>query len=106
MFKPLADPEFFAEVRVDPECGTITRPNGVDMAPEPLYAEARRHPVAQPASAPDGRRGGAYGDGQPDGGLVAGVPAPTRSRRHSSRETSCSRWPRSSRAWATAANSS
>jgi len=43
VFKPLADPAFFAQVRVDPECGTITWPNGVDMAPEPLYAEARVH---------------------------------------------------------------
>jgi hypothetical protein len=29
-------------VRVDPEAGTIAWPNEVDMAPEPLYAEARR----------------------------------------------------------------
>lgn len=43
VFKPLADPAFFAQVRVDPECGTITWPNGVDMAPEPLYAKARVH---------------------------------------------------------------
>jgi hypothetical protein len=46
---PLTDPSFFAQVRVDPECGTIAWPNGVDFAPEPLYAEARRHPA--PASA-------------------------------------------------------
>jgi len=43
VFEPLADPAFFAQVRVDPECGTIAWPNGVDMAPEPLYAEARAH---------------------------------------------------------------
>lgn len=39
---PLADPAFFAQVRVDPEAGTIAWPNGVDFAPEPLYEEARR----------------------------------------------------------------
>ena len=43
VFEPLADPEFFARVFVGSGSGTIPRPNGVDMAPEPLYAEARRH---------------------------------------------------------------
>ena len=43
VFEPLADQAFFAQVRVDPELGTIVWPNGVDMAPEPLYAEARRN---------------------------------------------------------------
>jgi hypothetical protein len=32
---------FFARVEVDLEAGTIGWPNGVDLAPEPLYAEAR-----------------------------------------------------------------
>ena len=45
VFEPLADPGYFAQVRVDPEAGTVVWPNGADMAPEPLYAEARRHPV-------------------------------------------------------------
>ncbi len=47
VFEPLADPAFFAQVRVALEAGTITWPNGVDMAPEPLYAEARLHGVTQ-----------------------------------------------------------
>lgn len=38
---PLGDPEFFARVSVDRDAGTIAWPNGVDLAPEPLYAEAR-----------------------------------------------------------------
>lgn len=41
VFEPLRDPAYFARVTVDPEAGTITWPNGVDMAPEPLYAEAQ-----------------------------------------------------------------
>ena len=47
---PLTNPLFFAQVRVDPECGTIAWPNGVDFAPEPLYAEARRHPAPESVS--------------------------------------------------------
>jgi Protein of unknown function (DUF2442) len=45
VFEPLRDPSYFARVELDPEGGTIAWPDGVDMAPEPLYAEARRHPV-------------------------------------------------------------
>lgn len=41
VFEPLRDPTYFARVAVDPESGTIAWPNGIDMAPEPLYAEAR-----------------------------------------------------------------
>lgn len=42
---PLDDPAYFARVRVDPESGTIAWPDGVDLAPEPLYEEARRNRV-------------------------------------------------------------
>jgi len=49
VFTPLADPAYFAQVRVDAQAGTITWPNGVDMAPEPLYQEACRRRIA-PAS--------------------------------------------------------
>jgi hypothetical protein len=51
VFEPLGDPAYFARVRVDPEAGTITWPNGVDMAPEPLYEQARRNPVARVSGA-------------------------------------------------------
>ncbi len=47
----LGDPAYFARVRVDKEAGTIAWPNGVDMAPEPLYEEARRNHPASPSSA-------------------------------------------------------
>lgn len=50
VLEPLRDPEFFLDVRVDPESGTVAWPNGVDLAPEPLHEEARRNP-AEPASA-------------------------------------------------------
>src|SRR4029453_17303829 len=41
VFEPLRDPAYFAQVRVDPELGTIAWPNGADMAPETLYEAAR-----------------------------------------------------------------
>lgn len=43
VFEPLRDPAYFAQVTVDTEGGTITWPNGADMAPEPLYAEAHQN---------------------------------------------------------------
>jgi hypothetical protein len=49
VFEPLCDPDYFARVQVDAAAGTITWPDGLDMAPEPLYDEARRHRVAPPA---------------------------------------------------------
>lgn len=49
VFEPLRDPAFFAQVSVDPQWGTVVWPGGLDMAPEPLYDEARRNAVAAPA---------------------------------------------------------
>jgi hypothetical protein len=51
VFEPLRDPAYFARVEVDPEAGTINWPDGLDMAPEPLYAEARRHPAQRATAA-------------------------------------------------------
>jgi hypothetical protein len=45
VLEPLSDPAFFAQVRVDPEAGTITWPGDLDMAPEPLYQQALAHPL-------------------------------------------------------------
>lgn len=46
VFRPIYDdPKLFAQVRVDPELGTIVWPNDADMAPEVLhhdYAPANR----------------------------------------------------------------
>jgi hypothetical protein len=45
VFEPLRDPSYFARVDIDAEAGTIAWPDGLDLALEPLYAEARRHSV-------------------------------------------------------------
>jgi hypothetical protein len=37
VFEPLRDPTFFAQVELDPELGTISWPNGADVAPETLH---------------------------------------------------------------------
>jgi len=41
---PLNDSDYFAQVRVDQEAGTIAWPDGIDLAPEPLYEQAKAHP--------------------------------------------------------------
>lgn len=45
VLEPLNDPAYFALVKVDPEAGTIVWPDGLDLAPEPLYERARAHPL-------------------------------------------------------------
>lgn len=37
VFQPLRDPDYFAQVVVDDELGTIVWPNGADLSPEFLY---------------------------------------------------------------------
>jgi hypothetical protein len=40
VFAPHKDPGFFAQVRVDPEAGTIVWPNDTDLDPDVLYEAA------------------------------------------------------------------
>ena len=40
VFEPLKEKSFFAQLSVDEELGTITWPNGADLAPEYLYFQA------------------------------------------------------------------
>lgn len=45
VLESLNDPDVFRQARVDPEAGTVVWPGGLDLAPEPLYEEARKHPL-------------------------------------------------------------
>jgi uncharacterized protein DUF2442 len=39
VFEPLQDPEYFAQVTVDPAARTIAWPNGVDLDPDVLHGD-------------------------------------------------------------------
>jgi hypothetical protein len=41
VFDRVKTPEGFAEIRVDPELGTVCWPNGADLAPDTLYERVR-----------------------------------------------------------------
>lgn len=45
VFVPLQDVSEFAKVRVDPELGTITWPNGADFDPDVLYEAVTGQPI-------------------------------------------------------------
>ena len=37
LYRPLRDPDFFQQVRIDPEVHTLVWPNGADFDPETLH---------------------------------------------------------------------
>jgi hypothetical protein len=45
VFAPLQDIDFFKQVRVDPEVGTIVWPNEVDFCPDVLYSLVTGKPI-------------------------------------------------------------
>jgi len=45
IFLALMDADFFRQVRVDPELGTIVWPNGADVCPDVLYSFASGKPI-------------------------------------------------------------
>ena len=47
VFAALQDVDFFRQVSVDREAGTLSWPNGVDFCPDVLYAEATGKPIAE-----------------------------------------------------------
>ena len=46
VFAPLVDPEYFSQVRVNPELGTVVWPNGADLDPIVLYRLVKGEAVA------------------------------------------------------------
>ena len=47
VFRPLENLDFFREVTVDREGGTVVWPNGVDFCPDVLYAEATGKAISE-----------------------------------------------------------
>lgn len=41
VFEPLKDRAYFSAFHIDPECRTLTWPNGADIAPDSLYEYVR-----------------------------------------------------------------
>jgi hypothetical protein len=46
VFEPLADPDFFARVRVDDKLGTVVWPNGADLDPPRVCTATSSRPRA------------------------------------------------------------
>ena len=47
VFEPLRDREYFAQVRVDADLGTVVWPNGADLDPDVLYGRVTGTPILQ-----------------------------------------------------------
>lgn len=53
VFGPLESVEFFKQVTVDREAGTLVWPNGVDLCPDVLYAEATGKSISEMGTRPE-----------------------------------------------------
>ena len=49
VFAPLLKADYFAQVQVNAELGTIVWPNGADLCPDVLYSHATGLPITPPA---------------------------------------------------------
>ena len=49
VFTPLRDPAFFAQVRVNPELGSVEWPNGADLDTQVLYSRITGQGTLAPA---------------------------------------------------------
>lgn len=47
VFAPLTEIDFFKQVRVDAEAGTLIWPNGVDLCPDVLYSAITGQPIGE-----------------------------------------------------------
>lgn len=47
VFGPLENVDYFKQVKVDPEIGTLVWPNEVDFCPDVLYCEATGKPLPE-----------------------------------------------------------
>ena len=47
VFAPLQDERYFAQVRVNPEWGTVYWPNGADLDPDVLYSIVTGKPLPE-----------------------------------------------------------
>jgi hypothetical protein len=47
VFSPLLDVNYFQQVKVDAELGTIVWPNGADVCPDVLYSIASGQPISE-----------------------------------------------------------
>jgi len=45
VFAPLRDRDYFVQVRVNPDIGTVCWPNGADLDPDVLYALLTDEPI-------------------------------------------------------------
>jgi len=70
VFAPLRESGYFARVRVDPELGTISWPNGADIDPEVLYSAVTGAPL--PEWAPP--KSGSLPPNSPAPGMEASMP--------------------------------